>query len=95
MTSVQTDEKTVRRKALKKVLIFGAMSLGLYIAVFINMDLVMTYFTKGGFYAILPVITVLIFSYAHGTFTGNVLTALGIVASENVNTVKADSGKSR
>ena len=91
MTPVQTDKKIARKKALRKVFIFGVMSISLYVALFANMDLVMKYFTKGGFYAILPIITVLIFSYALGSFTSNILTALGVMASSTTNSAKAES----
>jgi len=54
----------------------------LYGAVFAYQDLVMTYFTKGGVYAVLPVATVFAVSYFHGNFTGSFWSALGIEASK-------------
>ena len=76
----------LRKKAFKKAIVFGILSVCLYIALFINIDLVMKYFTKGGYYAVLPTITALIFSYIHGSFTSYVWTALGVVASNQTGT---------
>jgi len=70
-----------RRKAYPRVLIFGILAVALYAAVFLNTDLVMKYYAKGKFYCLLPVATVFIFSYIHGSFASNVWTALGICAS--------------
>lgn len=61
--------------------VYGAVSLVFFGAVFGNSALVMSYFTRGGLYALLPVATVFIFSWAHGSFASNVWTALGINAS--------------
>ena len=42
---------TSRKSYLKKTLIFGTMTAGLFAAVFSNSDFVMHYCTKGGVYA--------------------------------------------
>lgn len=70
-----------RKRALKKAVIYGALTLAFYLGVFLNQPLVMTYFTKGGLYAILPVSTAFLISFAHGAFTGNFWSALGVEAS--------------
>lgn len=67
---------------VKNCCIFGALTAGLYAAVFTNQELVMKYFTKGGVYALLPVATVFAVSYLHGNFTGSFWSALGIEASK-------------
>lgn len=77
--SMATD--TGNRQARMKALLFGTLSAAIYAAVFTNADLVMEYFTKGGFYNVLPVMTVITVSYVHGSFASNVWTALGINAS--------------
>ena len=82
-----------RRKALKRALAFGVVTAALYLAVFLNQGLVMTYFTKGGVYAALPVITAFIFSFAHGAFTGSFWSALGIEASKKVTKVELPATK--
>lgn len=71
-----------RRTYVAKTVIFGAMTAALYAAVFSYSEVIMHYWTKGGFYALLPVATVFVFSYAHGSFTGNFWSALGIEGSK-------------
>jgi len=78
-----------RRTYLAKTLIFGAVTAALYAAVFAYSEQIMHYWTKGGIYCLLPVATVFVFSYAHGSFTGNFWSALGIEGS------KASSSKQK
>ena len=73
---------TSRKRHLKNCLVFGALTAGLYAAVFTNQDWVMTYFTKGGVYSLLPVAVVVGVSYAHGNFTSAFWSALGIEGSK-------------
>ena len=84
--------KANKRKVIIRALIFGALSVSLYAAVFVNQAAILTMFTKGGLYALLPVGAVFVFSYVHGTFASNVWTALGIEASKNIpaKTVRKD-----
>ena len=70
-----------RSRAKGKAVVYGILSIALYAAVFSFSDTVLAYCAKGGFYNILPVSTVFLFSYVHGTFAGNVWTALGIEGS--------------
>ncbi len=73
---------TIKKRHLKHCLLFGALTSGLYASVFANQDVVMTYFSKGGLYAVLPVATVFAISYFHGNFTSAFWSALGIEASK-------------
>ncbi len=82
-------KETSRRTYLTKTLVFGTMTAALYAAVFHYTDTIMHYWTKGGIYCLLPVATVFVFSYAHGSFTGNFWSALGIEGS------KANSSKQK
>jgi hypothetical protein len=77
-----------RMKALKGTVIFGLITAAVYAAVFLNSDLVMKYFTKGGMYALLPVGAAFLVSFVHGAFTGNFWTAMGIEASKKVTKVE-------
>ena len=47
---------------------------------------------KGGFYAVVPVVTVFLFSYIHGSFAGSFWSALGIEASKGA-AAKKQAGK--
>jgi hypothetical protein len=67
-------------KALKATIGYGLFSAALYGAVFMNADTVMSYFTKGGFYAALPIATVFAFSFVHGAFASNLWSLMGIEA---------------
>ena len=59
----------------------GVASLALYAAVFWNSGTVTKYFTRGGWYAALPVLTVFVFSFVHGAFASNLWSVLGIEAT--------------
>ncbi len=73
---------TSKKRHVKNCFLFGALTTVLYTAVFANQDVVMTYFTKGGVFALLPVATVFAVSYFHGNFTSFFWSALGIEASK-------------
>lgn len=73
---------TSRKSHFLKTILFGAMTAVFYAAVFSNSDFIMKYFTRGGLFALLPVATVFAFSYAHGSFTSNFWSALGIEGSK-------------
>ena len=78
-----------RKRHVKNCFVFGALTVGLYAAVFGNQGFVMTYFTKGGLYALLPVAVVFAVSYAHGNFTSSFWSALGIEGSKTTATKPA------
>ena len=82
-----------RRRALKSAIAFGVLTAALYLAVFLNQGTVMTYFTKGGIYGALPVMTAFLFSFVHGAFTGNFWTAVGVEASKKVTRVELPATK--
>jgi hypothetical protein len=81
---------TSRKRHVKNCFLFGALTAGLYGAVFTNPEIIMTYLTKGGFYALLPVAVVLAVSYAHGNFTNSFWAALGIEGSKVSTPKQAD-----
>ena len=74
----------VGRKPWGKTIGFGAMTAALYAAVFLNGSTVMKYFTRGGWYAALPIVTVFVFSLVHGAFAHHLWSALGIEAVKRV-----------
>jgi len=82
-----TMSQQSRKRHLSRTLVFGAMAAALYAAVFTHTASITDYFTKGGAYALLPVATVFLFSYVHGSFTSSFWSALGIEGS------KASTGK--
>jgi hypothetical protein len=70
-----------KRKSLGKTIGFGLLTCGCYAALFLNADMVMQYFTRGAWYAALPVGTALLFSFVHGAFASNLWSTLGIEAT--------------
>lgn len=78
---VQRMSTARRKRHLHNCLVFGGLTTALYAAVFTNQDVVMTYFSKGGVFALLPVSVVFAVSYFHGNFTSSFWSALGIEGS--------------
>ena len=64
-------------KLLIKTLFLGLISILSYIIFFINENWVIENFTKGNWFAILPIITAFIFSLIHGAFAGHFIKLLG------------------
>jgi hypothetical protein len=60
----------------------GLTSVGLYGAIFLNTNTIMTHFTRGGWYAAMPIATVFVFSFVHGAFASNLWSLLGIDAKK-------------
>ena len=65
------------------MVVFGAMSIGLYVALFRYQDWVTDVFTKGGIYTAWPILTAFVFSFIHGAFASNLLSYLGIEAKKH------------
>jgi hypothetical protein len=63
-----------------KIAAFGCGTAALYAAVFLNGGAVMDFFTRGGWYAALPIATVFVFSFVHGAFAHHLWDALGVEA---------------
>ncbi|MEW6388048.1 MAG: universal stress protein [Thermodesulfobacteriota bacterium] len=67
-----------------KTIAWGIGTAALYAATFLNSGTVMKYFTRGGWYAALPIMTVFAFSFVHGAFAHHLWSALGIEATKKV-----------
>ena len=77
MTALSKSSKAI---VIGKTVGYGAVSAALCAAVFTNSDAVTQIFSRGGWYAALPIASVLIFSFVHGAFANNLWSALGIEA---------------
>lgn len=73
---------STKKKPIGSMIIMGIISVGLYAALLMNQDILNNNFGRGGLYAFLPIVTAFIFSFVHGSFTGNFWTVLGIEASK-------------
>ena len=82
-------ETTRGGKLIGKTIAYGLATAALYAGVFLNSDSIMNYFTRGGWYAALPVATVFLVSYVHGTFSHNVWEVMGIRAPQKTVQPKA------
>lgn len=69
-----------KKKPVAQTVGYGLLTAGLYGVVFANADALMHSFTKGGWYAALPITTAIVFSFAHGAFASNLWSLMGIEA---------------
>lgn len=77
-----------KKKPIGKLILMGIISIVMYTVLLTHQDVVSSYFGRGGLYAFLPIITALIFSFVHGSFTGDFWTVLGVEASKKKKEVK-------
>jgi F0F1-type ATP synthase assembly protein I len=71
-----------KKKPVGKMVLFGIVSIALYVLLLMNQDYINATFAHGGAYAFLPIITAFVFSFFHGSFTGNFWTVMGVEASK-------------
>jgi hypothetical protein len=79
---IMAQQEARNWKLVGRTVGWGLATAALYAAVFLNSGSIMTYFTRGGLYAALPIATVFVFSYIHGTFAHLVWEVLGIRAPQ-------------
>jgi len=73
---------TPAKKPYAQTLIYGTISLALYIWVFKNETWVTTTYTMGGWHWVYPIGTALAFSFIHGAFGSSFLSVLGLEAKK-------------
>jgi hypothetical protein len=78
----------VKKKPIAQMVFMGVISIGLYAALLLKQDIINAYVGKGGLFAFLPIATAFLFSFVHGSFTGNFWTVLGIEAAKKKKEVK-------
>jgi hypothetical protein len=78
--AMPAKSESSKAKALGKVVGYGVVSAACYAAVFTHADAVTQVFSRGGWYAALPIATVLAFSFVHGAFAHHLWSLLGIEA---------------
>ena len=84
------------KKPLGKLLAYGIGSVALYTAVYQFQDILLTTSAQGGAYTVLPIATVFLFSWVHGTFAGTLWEVLGVNAVKKApaqTTVQAPARK--
>lgn len=75
-------DKTKDKKSYLKIIVLGAISIASYIAVFTNQEKITDITTEGGMLAALPILAAFYFSFIHGAFASDLLSALGIEAAK-------------
>ena len=81
--TAKRPEPAGKKKPYTGMVIFGAISLIGYFLLITNQKLVTEVFTLGGWHAVYPVGTALIFSFIHGAFASNLLSVLGLEAKKH------------
>lgn len=69
-------------RPIKKAVLYGLVTVGLYAGVFAYADALAARFAQGALWAAGPIATVFVFSWAHGTFASNLWACLGITAAK-------------
>lgn len=69
-----------KKRPIGKMVAYGVLTVGCYAGLFTNADSVMQYFTRGSWYAALPIATAFVFSIVHGAFANYLWSVLGIEA---------------
>lgn len=82
------NRQNTKKKPYGSLLIMGLISVALYTLLLVKQDVINTYCGMGGAYGVLPIATAFLFSFVHGSFTGNFWTVLGIEASKKKKEVK-------
>ena len=80
--------RKTKKKPYLKMLITGIFSIMFYVLLLAKQGTINDYFSRGGFYAFLPIVAAFVFSFVHGSFTGNFWTVLGIEAARKYKGVK-------
>lgn len=82
MTFMAKTRGKPSKKPYAKAILFGIASTALYWAALSNEEVVREVWAKGGVYTALPIITVFIFSFVHGSFANYVFSVLGLEAKK-------------
>jgi len=72
----------VKKKPVGKMMVYGVLSAALYTVLLTNQAAVTALFTRGAWYALLPIATAFAFSFVHGGFTGYFWSVLGVEATK-------------
>ncbi|MCG8341826.1 MAG: hypothetical protein MI684_03210 [Chlorobiales bacterium] len=77
---MMASTSVTKKKPYLQTILFGALSLASYIVLFTHEEWVTDNFTRGGYYVVYPIVTAFWFSFIHGAFGSNLLSALGLEA---------------
>ncbi|UCD35351.1 MAG: hypothetical protein JSU90_00550 [Nitrospiraceae bacterium] len=74
--------KEKKKQPYAMAVMMGILSIGSYIAIFTNQEMVTDFSTRSGYFVILPIAAAFYFSFIHGAFASSVLSILGIEAKK-------------
>jgi len=77
----QNYEK-LKKKPVGKMIAFGIASAALYTTLLMNQSAITALFTRGLWYAALPIATAFAISFVHGSFTSYFWSVMGIEATK-------------
>jgi hypothetical protein len=72
----------LKKKPVGKMIAYGIASVGLYAALLLNQSAITAVFTRGAWYAALPIATAFAISFVHGGFTNYFWSVMGIEATK-------------
>jgi hypothetical protein len=81
------------KKPVGKMVIFGICSTIIYGALLSYQGLITSYFTRGAFYAAMPIAGAFLLSYVHGHFTSYFWSVLGIEANQRSLRPRTEVGR--
>lgn len=84
-----------KKRPYAKAAAFGLLTVGLYAGVFSFADTIAAHYAQGSLWAAGPIATVFAFSYAHGNFTNNFWSCLGIEGRQKRKAVRATQATQR
>ena len=71
-----------KRKPIGNAIVFGVLSITIYVFLFVYEAPIIDNFAKGGLFAFLPIAMAFLVSYVLGSFTGSFWSLLGVEASK-------------
>jgi len=84
----------LKKKPVGKMMVYGVLSAALYAAVFSNQSAITALFTRGAWYAALPIATAFAISFVHGGFTNYFWSVLGIEATKKSLRIRPEEKRS-
>jgi hypothetical protein len=74
--------ENLKKKPVGKMIAFGMLSAALYTTLLMNQSAITGLFTRGAWYAALPIATAFAISFVHGGFTNYFWSVMGIEATK-------------
>lgn len=71
-----------RNRALLQALLYGALSIALYLALYRFADPILEISRQGRWYFVVPIAIAFVFSFVHGRLTGQFWDLLGVKAKQ-------------